>query len=124
MSDLVGIPEDRFSHNEAQFISVFESTTFKAIEIYRIAVFIATQMKYPISLLYMLRNAKTDFLRCIGYQSFIKKTYKARFIANSSSCTATEISKLLTSCLTAIKAKVINYCETVFERSGKIFSGL
>ena len=26
----------------------------------------------PISLLYMLRNAKTGFLRCIGYPSFIK----------------------------------------------------
>ena len=37
-----------------------------------------------------------------------KRPYKARFIANSSSCTTTEISKLLTSCLTAIKAKVIN----------------
>ena len=31
----------------------------------------------------------------------------------------TELSKLLTSCLTAIKAKVIKYCETVYERSGK-----
>ena len=47
-----------------------------------------------------------------------KKSYKARFIANSSSCTTTELSKLLTSCLTA-KAKVIKYCETVYERSGK-----
>ena len=46
-------------------------------------------------------------------------TYKARFIANSSSCTTTELSKLLASCLTAIKAKVIRYCETVYERSGK-----
>ena len=48
-----------------------------------------------------------------------KRLYKARFIANSSSCTTTELSKLLTSCLTAIKAKVIKYCETVNERSGK-----
>ena len=30
-----------------------------------------------------------------------KKPFKARFIANSSSCTTTELSKLLTSCLTA-----------------------
>ena len=36
-----------------------------------------------------------------------KRPYKARFIANSSCCTTTELSKLLTSCLTAIKAKVI-----------------
>ena len=41
-----------------------------------------------------------------------KRPYKARFIANSSSCTTTELSKLLTSCLTAIKAKVIKYFET------------
>ena len=36
-----------------------------------------------------------------------KRHYKARFIANSSSCTTTKISKLLTSCLTAIKKHVI-----------------
>ena len=38
-----------------------------------------------------------------------KRPYKARFIANSSSCTTTELSKLLTSCLT----------ETVYETSNK-----
>ena len=32
-----------------------------------------------------------------------KKPIKARFLANSSSCTTTELSKLLTSCLTAVK---------------------
>ena len=48
-----------------------------------------------------------------------KKTYKARFIANSSSCTTTELSKLLTSCLTAVKKHVIKYCEKVYERSDK-----
>ena len=39
--------------------------------------------------------------------------YKARFIANSSSCTTTELPKLLTSCLTAIKNHLIKYCEKV-----------
>ena len=48
-----------------------------------------------------------------------KKPYKARFIANSNSCTTTELSKLLTSCLTTIKKHVIKYCEKVYERSGK-----
>ena len=48
-----------------------------------------------------------------------RKPYKARFIANSSSCTITELSKLLTSCLTAVKNHVIRYCEKVYERSGK-----
>ena len=32
-----------------------------------------------------------------------KRPYTSRFIANSSSCTTTELSKLLTSCLTAVK---------------------
>ena len=48
-----------------------------------------------------------------------KQPYKARFIANSNSCTTTELSKLLTSCLTTIKNHVIKYCEKVYERSGK-----
>ena len=48
-----------------------------------------------------------------------KRPYKARFIANSSSCTTTELSKLLTSCLTAVKNHVIRYCEKVHGRSGK-----
>ena len=51
-----------------------------------------------------------------------KRPYKARFIANSSSCTTTELSTLLTAFLTAIKAKVIKYCETVYESSGKNMS--
>ena len=44
--------------------------------------------------------------------------YKARLIANSSSCTTTELSKLLTSCLTAVKT-CYQVCEKVYERSGK-----
>ena len=50
---------------------------------------------------------------------FHKQPYKSRFIANSSSCTTTELSVLLTSCLTAIKNHVIKYCTTVYERNGK-----
>ena len=38
---------------------------------------------------------------------------------NSSACTTTELSILLTSCLTAIKNHVIKYCTTVYERNGK-----
>ena len=49
-----------------------------------------------------------------------KRPYKSRFIANSSSCTTTELSILLTSCLTAIKNHAIKNCEPVFERKGKI----
>ena len=48
-----------------------------------------------------------------------KRPYKSRFIANSSACTTTELSILLTSSLTAIKNHVIKYCTTVYERNGK-----
>ena len=48
-----------------------------------------------------------------------KRPYKTRFVANSSSCTTTELSKLLTSCLTAVEIHVIRYCEKVYEGSGK-----
>ena len=47
-----------------------------------------------------------------------KRPYKARFIDNSSSCTTTELTKLLTSCFTAVKTHVIRYSEKVYERSG------
>ena len=49
----------------------------------------------------------------------LHKTYKAKCIANSSSCTTAELSKLLTSCLTAVKKHVIKYCEKVNKRSCK-----
>ena len=48
-----------------------------------------------------------------------KRPYKARFILNSCSCTTIELSKLLTSCLTAFKSLVIRYCETVYLTSNK-----
>ena len=53
-----------------------------------------------------------------------KQPYKSRFIANSSACTTTKLSILLTSCITAIKNHVIKYCTTVYERNGKIYFGL
>ena len=43
---------------------------------------------------------------------------KSRFIGNSSSRTTTELSIILTSCLTANKNKGKKYCETVYERNG------
>jgi hypothetical protein len=52
-------------------------------------------------------------------QKLHKHTYKARFNANSTSCTYSNLSILLTSCLTAIKAHAIRYCETVYENTGK-----
>ena len=48
-----------------------------------------------------------------------KNPYKQRFIANSSVCSTTKLSKLLTSGLTSIKNHVIKMNETIYERSGK-----
>ena len=53
-----------------------------------------------------------------GYLNFINDV-KSRFIANSNQCTTTELSIILTSCLTAIKNHIINKCKTVYERNGK-----
>ena len=39
-------------------------------------------------------------------------------VANSSSCTTTLLSKLLTSCLTAVRKHWIIYYDTVFEKDG------
>ena len=72
----------------------------------------------PYILVSKLKKIKTKFLRCTGYLNSIKP-YKARFIAYSSSCTTTELSKLLTLCLTAVRKHVIKYCEKVYERSRK-----
>ena len=47
-----------------------------------------------------------------------KNPYKARFIANSSSCTTTKLSKLLTSCLIKIKEHVKRYCDKAYDNSG------
>ena len=49
---------------------------------------------------------------------FHTRPYKARFIANSSSCTTTVLSELLNSCLTAVKKHWIRYYDTVYERDG------
>ena len=68
----------------------------------------------PYILVSKLKKTKTEFLRCTAYLNSIKP-YKARFIANSSSCTTTKLSKLLTSCLTAVKKKhVVKYCEKLY----------
>ena len=53
-----------------------------------------------------------------------KRPYKARFIANSSSCSTTELAKLLTSSLTAIKSHVIRCSETVYETSKNWFGSI
>ena len=56
----------------------------------------------PYILVSKLKKIKTKCLRCTCYLNSMKNP-KARFIANSCSCSTTELSKLLTSCLTAVK---------------------
>ena len=51
-----------------------------------------------------------------------KKTYKAKFIA--SSCTTTELSKLLTSCLTAVKNMLSNIVKRYMRDPVKTYFGL
>ena len=54
---------------------------------------------------------KQDSLPTLYWLSKLhKRPYKTCFIANSSSCTTTVLSKLLTSWLTAVKKHWIRYC--------------
>ena len=47
-----------------------------------------------------------------------KRPYKSRFVVISSSCTTTELSRLLTSCLIAVKNHLIKYYDTFYQRDG------
>ena len=49
----------------------------------------------------------------------LTRRYKSRLIANSSSCTTTELSLLLTSCLAAIKNRVFNNVQQLMKRMVK-----
>ena len=71
-----------------------------------------------ISFVYLLMRIIASFLRDTGYQNSIKDPISNVF-ADSSSCTTTELSIILTSCLTAFENHVIKYFETVFERNGE-----
>ena len=75
-----------------------------------------------LSVQWVLKKTKADFLRYVGYRNY-KRPYKARFIANSCSCTTTILSKLLTLCLTAVKKHWIRYYDTVYERDGINYFG-
>ena len=58
---------------------------------------------------------------------FNKRPYKANFITHSSTCTTTEHSVYLTACLmiifTVIKKHIVQYCETLYVKSGKMSFG-
>ena len=62
------------------------------------------------------RQDRLPMMYC--YLSFTKDHIKHDLL-QTRSCTTTELSKLLTSCLTAVKNHVLKYCKKVYERSGK-----
>ena len=68
---------------------------------------------WQLSLGCLFMRTIASFLRYTGYLNFINGSINRVFIANSSACTTTELSILLTSCLSAIKNHVIKYCTTV-----------
>ena len=47
-----------------------------------------------------------------------KTPYKARFIADSSSCNTTRLSKLITECLKLVRTHCTAYCKTIRVRTG------
>ena len=64
-------------------------------------------------------RAIASFLRYTGYLNFKNGPMNHDLLLILVDCTTTELSILLTSCLTAIKNHVIEYCTTVYERNGK-----
>ena len=77
----------------------------------------------PYILVSKLKKTKTEFLRCTGYLSPIKP-YKAKCIANSSSCAIAELSKLSTSCLPAYKNMLLSTVKWNMKDPVKIYFGL
>ena len=65
----------------------------------------------------MLRNAKSNFLRCIGYVTSTKDRIKLDSLPPLALALQQNCLNYLTSCLTAVKSLVIRYYETVYERS-------
>ena len=67
-----------------------------------------------------IKKTKISFLRYIGCLNFTKDHTKHGLLQIQALVPhITELSKLLTSCLTAIRKHVIKYCDKVCERSGK-----
>ena len=77
-----------------------------------------------LSLAYFLMRIIASCIRYTGYKTYIKDPISHVFIDNCSSCTTTGLSIILAFCLTAIKSHVIEYCETVCERNGRVYFGL
>ena len=74
---------------------------------------------WQLSLKCLLMRTIASFQRYTGYLNFINGPVSRLSLLIPSSSTATELSILLTSCLTAIKNHAIKYCITIYERNGK-----
>ena len=66
-----------------------------------------------------LKKIKTKFLRRTGCLNS-----KARFIANSSSCTTTELSQMLNSCLAVVKNLLSSTVKRYMRDTAKTYFGL
>ena len=75
------------------------------------------------TLMLVLLRAKRDFPHFIGYPNFIKNHTKLVLSANSSSCTTTSLSKVLTSCKKTYEREGINYFWSI-KNSTEILSKL
>ena len=71
-----------------------------------------------LSLQWVLKKSKTDFLRYIGYRNFINDLIKHVSLLILVLVRLLFFSKLLTLCLTAVKIHSIRYYDTVYERDG------
>ena len=75
---------------------------------------------WQLSLGCLLMRTIASFLRYTGYLNFINGPIsRVLLLILVSACTTTELSILLTSCLTAIKNMSLIYCTTVYETNGK-----
>ena len=71
-----------------------------------------------LNLQWVLKKSKTVFLRYIGYRNFINNLIKHVSLLVLVHVRLLFFSKLLTSCLTAVKKHWIRYYDTVYERDG------
>ena len=95
----------------------------RIIELMRRLLLIGIDAIRRLSLVCFLMRIIASFLRYTGYLNFINDPI-SRFITISSSCTTTQLSILLTTCIIVIKNHFILYRTTVYESNAKFYLGL
>ena len=96
-------------------IQIDGTRAYKEIYIDEISVVNAHLNELPVKFSVCVKEGQDKLPTMYWLPKRHKRPSKASFIANSSSCTTTELSKLLTFCLTAIESHAIRYYETVYE---------